>query len=127
MVMSALYNQNDTIEISFPEEKFEAYLKEMGLESGGLLTVELIKKMFLVIISDFKNGRLSVDELSQIAGDLWGKLPEPSRSETDLGNALYKASELSFYTRKAYDEVCAGTLEDFSRSVHNYYEKNKSR
>jgi hypothetical protein len=127
MAMSTLYNQNDTIEISFPEEKFETYLKDIGLDSGALLTVDLVKKIFIIIISDFKNGKLSVDELSQMAGDLWGKLPEPHRFETDLGNALYKASELSFYTRRAYDEVCAGTLEDFSRSVHNYYEQNKGR
>lgn len=91
----------EVIHVPFPEQKFKAYLKMAHLTTYKDGTLSQQRNMFLYIIADFKSGKLSLDEMSALAGEMYSYPDEQDSVEfTELNDALYDCSELNFYVRR---------------------------
>lgn len=125
--MSTIYDSenNEEIIISFPKEKFQVYLKKLKVSDKKKLTFSQIKKIFITSITDFKKGKLSLDETSAIALYLWDYLSGKEKATTDLGDVLYKCSELNYYVR-CLNKKKSDTFVWFMSDVMDYYKKKKT-
>ncbi len=106
----------------FPTERFTAYVKRAGASSAESLTLEQKQHVFLMAISDFYEYGLSLDELAHVGNRMWASLDDRT---TELADAMYAASELSYYIRYA-DEKSIDVLLDFLTDVKEYFEEYKN-
>lgn len=91
-----------SIKIPFPFEKFEEYKNRLGIKEEVVGTdVDQLKKLFALVVRDFKKGKVSVDELSSISEKLFNLLIKNKklRKDEDFFFALEVGAELSFYVR----------------------------
>lgn len=116
--MSRILSNNDTIEIPFPDDKFNKYLSILKIENQdlNLVTTELI---FALSFKDFKVGVNSLDEFSEISGYLLS-LIDRLKTSPDFVTALDLASELNFYIRSVRDAKDT-SVPDFMTTVENYF------
>jgi viroplasmin and RNaseH domain-containing protein len=121
--MAIIYGENDEIiETEFPQDKYWNYLKRLQVKKTEDLTSKQKQILFMTAIKDFKKGVLSVDELSDIAGEIW----QNTRSKSsELMQQLYYASELSYQLRHITGDN--DTFVWFMKEVMDYYEKFKLR
>jgi len=63
------------------------------------LTENEVKNVFLNIVSDFKNEKISLDDLSKLANELFFKLTAIKGNDQKLLNTIIAAQELSYYVR----------------------------
>lgn len=119
--------QGKKIIVAFPTEKFGKYLEKVEAISVKDLTFEKMRMLYLLTIADFVSGKLSLDEMSEIASSLWKPPFEAdSKEEKELKEALLSASELNFYVRRIPEIKPEGhTFIWFMTDVMNYYEGNK--
>lgn len=104
-----------------PQERLEYYLERTGARSLETLTFEQRKKIFLLAIKDFMDGRFGVDALASFSMDLNDYKKDPktfTTEETELFSATLAGSELSFYVRK-FPDMFGG----FMTEVKAYFDK----
>lgn len=116
-------DEKHTIKISPPpKDRLEYYLGRAGAKSLDNLTFEQRKKIFLLAIKDFMDGRFGVDALASFSMDLHDYKADfnaMTSEEKKLYNATESGSELSFYVRK-FPDLFAGFMMD----VKEYFDKN---
>lgn len=124
--MSTIYgwDDNEVIEIPFPKERVKKYLRKLKTSSWKNITIEQKEKIFLWAIADFKKGNLALDELSDIAGNMWSSLP--SDRSGDLADALYKCGEFNFYVRHITKKN-PGNFVWFMSDVMDFYKKRNTK
>ncbi len=111
---------NKILEIPFPATKYQEYITLLGNKPH--LTYQEQRRLFVTAIDDFLSGKLSMDDLAAIAGHEWNKMPNKEKDTTDLGEALYAASELSYYVRHIEGET-SKVFNRFMNTVMDYYHK----
>jgi hypothetical protein len=100
--MSKFEDKNGVIEIPFPEQKYQQYLSFFSLKDiKDIKSAEEVKRFFLHLISDFRKGLLSIDELAEIATKLNTVLLSLNQKGTELEGLTYKCSELPYNLRQA--------------------------
>lgn len=116
--MSRILSNNDTIEILFPDDKFNKYLSILKIENQdlNLVTTELI---FALSFKDFKVGINSLDEFSEISNHLLSRV-DRAKTPPDFVTALESASELNFYIRNIKDSS-ETFISNFMTTVENYF------
>ena len=123
--MSIIYGENDEIiEITFPDKKLQYYLNKLQVKDASMLAFSQKRKIFITSIKDFKLGKLSLDETSEIAGFLWNSL-DIKEKNTDLADELYHFAELNYYVRHVTEEN-EGNFVWFMSKAMKYYEKHKA-
>ena len=97
--------------MEFPKEKYEGYLKVLGIWNGKKMNEKQIETVFLLAREDFINYRLSLDELSSICQELSRFVEKDINIMTgNLATVLDLGLELSWYVRQKNKK----TLEKFS-------------
>jgi len=111
------------INTPFPEEKFQAYLKTIGASSEDKLTQEQAQLLLVMAISDFKTGKLGLDELADMGDIVWTR--EESKL-TDLARASYACAELTFTVRRVTaSKEATMQFVDYIADAFTYYEAYK--
>lgn len=129
-----IINSKGEYETRSAEPIIQGYLKALGVSWKNFWTHLDIKKartVFLMAIRDFREGRITLDDLATIANDLyysskgWSPLGI-DRTDGHFGTVLGHASELAYYNwRKDEDPKTKKTLDSYLHSVIGYYEENK--
>ncbi len=119
--MSRIYSNNDPIEIPFPTDKFQKYLSLLKINEKdlNLINIELI---FALSFLDFKTGKNSLDEFSEISNHLLSLLDIVTKTTNDFGKALESAAELNFYIRNIEDSN-DNSVANFMTTIENYFQK----
>ncbi len=103
--MPKTYTNSETIVIPFPEEKFYYQLKRVGVSNEDKLTFFKLAQLMVNSIGDFREGKMSLDELSEILNTLrWNENGFFHKQDEELqdrffeiGNVLESGAELSYY------------------------------
>jgi hypothetical protein len=115
----------ENILIPFPASKLSDYLKSINAKSIDMLGVHLVEKVFLLVVNDFLQGIVSVDQLALISRVLLDRLNLIAKNESEIGYVLEDVCELHFYIRQIRDDVCAQVfVSDLQRAL-DYFERNK--
>ena len=101
------------------DKKLNKYLKDFSVDSLEELSIEQANKFFIKIIKDFKEGKLTLDELSVFGENIFHKIGK-KHTKDDIFQASLSASELSFYVR-----VPEGfkNVSSFLSDVEEFYKK----
>lgn len=87
--------------------------------------MEQIEKIFVETISNWKTGKLSLDELSSIALTLWWKIVHKDAMGTDMESVLEECSELNFCSRVITDES-EGCFVSYMKDVMRFYKEHQN-
>jgi hypothetical protein len=113
----------EKITLPFPKEKFIYHLKKVDVSKEQELTLSQLTKLMINVIADFKNGGVSLDELSVIFNYLlWDcKLTDQS---SEIGIILDNGAELAYYLRHAADNgEPNSTFTEFLYSLMHFYDR----
>jgi len=130
--MSKIYGPNiETITIPFPEEKYNRYLDEVGVTNEKELSFTALTEMMLAIIRDFKNGSVSLDEISDMFGHLWHYVflcfPFEQRNlYSEIDDTLLAGSELNYEIRHIIYPN-GGNLVLFMTRVMQFYDRRSNK
>jgi len=103
------------------DKKLIKYLKLFGVSSVDKLTLDQGNKFFVEVIKDFKNGKLTLDELSVFGSILFHGVAKTKREKSDLFVASLSAMDLAFEIRNVYDNV-----PQHMRDIDDFFEKYKN-
>lgn len=119
--------KGEKIHIKFPSTKFKKYLSKVNALSIDDLSFEQTRKLFLLTIDDFRLGKLSLDDMSEIAQKLWKlTLKDDSESMKELREVLNNATELNFYVRRISELESNGKwFINFMTDLMKFYDKNR--
>lgn len=129
--MSTIYGKNiETITIPFPEEKYNSYLKRVGVASEKEVTMSMLETMLVAIIADFKKGSTSLDELSEVLGHLWDCVfhsypTEQQYRHSEIDSVLSAGAELNYEVRHIESPGERDFIEDMSK-VLQFYNQHSS-
>lgn len=123
--MSTIYSNNPTIDIPFPGDIFNSYLKKLNLNSENELDDVKTELIFAMAFKDFKIGKISLDNFSEISGCLFHKLKRGMMQSSHFGSVLLNASELNFYIRNFDSDTSIKNFTDFMTDVENYFKKDR--
>lgn len=121
--MPTIYTNKETIEIPFPEEVFDSYLKKNNLKSEEELNDVNIFLIIKDCYKDFKIGSLSLDDFSSIGGYFFGKL-RPNSKSSRLGGILLDIGELNFYIRNSESKPKFSEIINFLSSIDEYFKNH---
>lgn len=110
------------ITTSFPNRKFTSYLKKLNLKSSDKLTLIDRHNILMMILDDFKSGKVCLDELSAMSDYLWSTIR--GKRDGELESVLLEAAELSYYLRTMTKEN-PGNFLMFLIDILDYYQKHK--
>lgn len=103
------------------DETRDIYLKELGLISIEDASLEDTNKLFVIVIENFKNGKLSIDELSSFGFEIFHGVAKKYK-DSDLFQVSLSASELSFSIR---NEATYSNIPSYLRDIDIFYNNNK--
>lgn len=111
-----------TIETKFPQEMYDKYLFQTGVEDGNKMSLSQMDKIFLLSRDDFITGKLGLDEFSDICNNLFGYIVEKIDSGKDMQimDVLLAGAELSFYVRQNPNPEKDKQLLYFLQEVSEY-------
>lgn len=106
---------------------FSVYLHRLGVATVGELNHQQLQRYFLLALTDFTTGEVSLDELGALAGTAWSPpLPTDTPETVALKSALEACSELPFYLRKLFEgRAVESPLLHFLTQTIQYYQSNK--
>lgn len=99
----------------------EKYLRDFGLPSIKDASLEKANKLFVTVIQDFKNGKLSSDELSTFGFELFHGVAK-RYPKSELFQATLSASELIFAIRS---EAVYANISSYLSDIDKFYSVNK--
>lgn len=120
--MPTTYFDNEKITTSFPNRKFTSYLKKLNLKSSDELNLGDRHNILMMILDDFKSGKVCLDELSAMSDYLWSTIH--GKRDGELESVLLEAAELSYYLRTITKEN-PGNFLMFLIDILDYYQKHK--
>lgn len=118
------------LEMQFPETQYKELLKVCKLNENCELGSHQISQVFVNAIYWFIVGRISLDDLSMIASNLYSRVYNET---TQLEKVLEMCDELSYYIRRIYspdglnENECASTFTWFMNDVMKYYFEHKEQ
>jgi hypothetical protein len=111
-----------TIKLISINKKLPKYLKPFNIDSLKELSLEQGNQFFVKIIQDFKDGILTLDELSVFGGYTFHQIVKNKYEESDLFFTSLSASELSFAVRA--DSVYKN-ISMYLKDIDSFYNKHK--
>ncbi len=134
-----IWASDDEYETKSVDHLIKKYLKIINItpkEFWGNKEIPIVnlRFIFLMAIKDFNTQKISIDDLSTIAGNLYwpndfNKWASPSRFDQidyELANTLMWASELTFYNWQMKKNKKPSKLHDLIvKDIKNYYGKHK--
>jgi hypothetical protein len=93
---------NRIIKLISVDRKRQKYLKQFNTDSLEKLSLEQGNQFFIKIIQDFKDGKLTLDELSVFGHNIFHAIGK-KYPKSDLFQASLFASELNFSVRSGID------------------------
>lgn len=113
-----------TIKLVSIDKKLPKYLKPFGVSSLKELTLEQGNQFFVKIIQDFKNYKLTLDELSLFGNKVFHEVAKNKNEESDLFFTSLSASELNFAIRSnsVYENISM-YLKDIDVFLEKYSSK----
>ena len=105
------------------------YLQKI-IKKYQLLKQEEVKQIFLMALKDFLDNRISLATFSSVSCELYYELNKPHEVdiyyERDLANALFDATEISYYySHQDENPANKKIYEAQIKNLKEYYEKNK--
>jgi len=105
------------------------YLQKI-IKKYQLLKQEEVKQIFLMALKDFLDNRISLATFSSVSCELHYELNKPHEVdiyyERDLANALFDATEISYYySHQDENPANKKIYEAQIKNLKEYYEKNK--
>lgn len=105
-----------TIKLPFPSKKYNLYKVACGEDKESNLTEAQINKIYKLMVNDFLNGGISVDDISSICNSLFDRTVKVAGSGSKLFDAINAGSELGFYVRNPklstqFNSFLKGVLE----------------
>jgi hypothetical protein len=122
--MSKFYLDKKTIDVPFPDEIFEIYLKRFNVESEDKLNDVNIFEIVKACYRDFKKGFLALDDFSSIGGYLFDKLTNNTKDRR-FGSVLLDIGELNFYIRVSGPKQKFLELNNFLSEIDNFFKQYK--
>jgi hypothetical protein len=107
------------IQLKSVDKKLEKYLKDYNADSLEELSLDQGNKFFIKVIKDFKEGKLSLDELSVFGGKIFHAIGKKN-PKSDIFQASLSASELGFCTRS---KEAFNNTPMFLSDVEEFFEK----
>lgn len=95
------------------------YLQGLNTDDIKTISYDDKKTLFERITNDYKNGEISLDELSSLSETLWWSLGEKEKT-SDFGNVLNAGMELSFYERNIDEENSEKTFVWFLKKILSF-------
>lgn len=89
---------NRLIVIKPPVGAIKRYLKIIGKSDINQIDSKNIRSIFSECVKDYKNGKISLDNLSVISNELLSCVPQNERG-LELGDILETAADLAYYER----------------------------
>ena len=86
----------------FSKNKMKRYLNLVDKKLEINPTPESVEKLFLLAVEDFKNGEISVSELSGVCNYLWPislKIQDFKRDTSELSVILLVGAEMEYYLK----------------------------
>jgi len=108
-----------SIKIKDITELLDKYLKGIGCADLKLVRYEDKEILFEKILKDYKEGEISLDELSSLSETVWWTLSEKEKTDK-FGKILMSGMELNFYERNANDDSGAKNFIYFLQEVLEY-------
>lgn len=101
-------------------KKLLNYLKTFSVLSLKELSLEQGNQLFVQIIQDFKDQKLSLDELSVFGSKIFHEVAKNKSENSDLFFTSLSASELNFAVRSS---AVYGNIPIYLKDIDNFIEK----
>ncbi len=102
------------------DKKLLNYLKPFGVLSLKELSLEQGNQLFVQIIQDFKDQKLSLDELSVFGSKIFHEVTKNKNENSDLFFTSLSASELNFAVRSS---AVYGNIPIYLKDIDTFIEK----
>ena len=102
------------------DKKLLNYLKPFSVLSLKELSLEQGNQLFVQIIQDFKDQKLSLDELSVFGSKIFHEVAKNKSENSDLFFTSLSASELNFAVRSS---AVYGNISIYLKDIDNFIEK----
>jgi hypothetical protein len=112
-----------TIKLVSIDKKIPKYLKPFNVDSLKELTLEQGNQFFVKIIQDFKDYKLTLDELSLFGNKIFHEVAKNKHEESDLFFTSLSTSELNFAVRS---NSVYGNISMYLKDIEMFLEKYKS-
>ena len=106
------------------DKKIPKYLKPFGVTSLKELTLDQGNQFFVKIIQDFKNYKLTLDELSLFGNKIFHEVAKNKYEKSDLFSISLSTSELNFAVRS---NSVYGNILIYLKDVDIFLEKYNSK
>ena len=106
------------------DNKLSNYLKPFGVLFLKELTLEQGNQLFVQIIQDFKDQKLSLDELSVFGSKIFHEVAKNKSENSDLFFTSLSASELNFAVRSS---AVYGNISIYLKDIDTFIEKYGSK
>jgi len=134
LVDMEINDREGTYNTGSADKIIKRYLKAIGVSWDDFwvkLDTVKVKLIFLMAIKDFKEKRISLDQLSTVGNDLyynnnkWGP-GEIILEDSSLDSILGDAAELAYYHwRQDKDPLIKQSYQQTLKNIEEYYQKNK--
>jgi hypothetical protein len=94
------WDENKIISTPFPSKEFKKILLKCEVNNIDQITLEQMKKIYILTVDLFLKGSLSTDGIASIFNNLFTKGTYLNNEDKNILDAIIAASELSFYIRK---------------------------
>lgn len=118
----------DIVRNDFIDSKtFSAYVADIFRDKKiEDLTKEELVLLFMILLRDFYNYKLTMDHLSNYSS--WIADHSKEHGDSVFDNALVAAFELTYYVRKVGESAGADRqLSGFLKTIKEYFEENKDK
>lgn len=110
----------NTTKLISVNKKLLNYLKPFSVLSLKELSLEQGNQLFVQIIQDFKDQKLSLDELSVFGSKIFHEVAKNKSENSDLFFKSLSASELNFAVRSS---AVYGNISIYLKDIDNFIEK----
>ena len=108
------------------DKKEQKYLKQFNINSLEKLSLDQGNQFFIKIIQDFKNYKLTLDELSVFSDRIFHGVAKNKKEKSDLFFISLSVAELSFMVRnKATYQNIPSCLKDIDVFLDKYGDKKQ--
>lgn len=112
-----------TIKLISIDKKIPKYLKPFNVSSLKELTLEQGNQFFVKIIQDYKNYKITLDELSLFGNKIFNEVAKNKYEKSDLFFISLLVADLNFTIRNVYKNV-PSCLRDIDTFLEKYNSKN---
>ncbi len=103
------------------DKKIPKYLKPFNVNSLKELTLEQGNQFFVKIIQDFKDYKLTLDELSLFGSKIFHEVAKNKKEDSDLFFTSLSTAELNFMVRNSHTNITS-----YLKDIDTFFDKYKN-